>query len=506
MCARLDDVVVDRDHRVSHLTRRRLREEQVVRRCRLPAPVVRFGPYGSTTVSHEGCVDDRRPTTSAGVTAVTDFDADRLLPRRTPRPGPVPVLRVPACAVRRCGASRTTACAWSRGYDEAIAVYHDTATFSNCNAVSGPFAPFPVPLEGDDISEIIEQHRDELPFSDQLPTFDPPQAHRSPRAADAADHAEAPQGERGVHVAARRPSDRRVPSTAASASSSRDYAQPVHAARRSPTCSAFPKRSTSSSGTELAGRHDDRPRSDGDGARWRTSRSSSSTSGSPRYIEDRRREPRDDVMTGLATATFPDGSMPEVHDVMLIASNLFAAGQETTRAPARHHAPAARRAPRAPAAAARRARPHPELHRGSAAAREPAQGHVPAGARRRPTIGGVDDPGGHHRDAAPRRRQPRSRATSSDPNEFRLDRPNGRQHLAFGHGIHTCAGAPLARAEARISARAPPRPHGRHPDLRGRRTARPARADYEYPTTYMLRGLERCTSSSRPFHELFVRR
>src|SRR5439155_17873933 len=48
------------------------------------------------------------------------------------------------------------------------------------------------------------------------------------------------------------------------------------------------------------------------------------------YIEERRREPRDDVMTRLATAPFPDGSLPEVEDVMLIASNLFAAGQETT--------------------------------------------------------------------------------------------------------------------------------------------------------------------------------
>ena len=33
------------------------------------------------------------------------------------------------------------------------------------------------------------------------------------------------------------------------------------------------------------------------------------------YVEDRRRAPRDDVLTGLATATFPDGSMPEVIDV-----------------------------------------------------------------------------------------------------------------------------------------------------------------------------------------------
>ena len=35
-------------------------------------------------------------------------------------------------------------------------------------------------------------------------------------------------------------------------------------------------------------------------------------------------------MTELATATFPDGSLPEVNDVMLIAANLFAAGGETT--------------------------------------------------------------------------------------------------------------------------------------------------------------------------------
>ena len=37
------------------------------------------------------------------------------------------------------------------------------------------------------------------------------------------------------------------------------------------------------------------------------------------------------------------------------------------------------------------------------------------------------------------------------PDELRLDRVNVRQHIAFGHGIHTCAGAPLARAEANVS-------------------------------------------------------
>jgi len=37
-----------------------------------------------------------------------------------------------------------------------------------------------------------------------------------------------------------------------------------------------------------------------------------------------------------------------------------------------------------------------------------------------------------------------------DPQKFWPDRPNRRQHVAFGVGAHYCAGAPLARAEIRI--------------------------------------------------------
>ena len=68
------------------------------------------------------------------------------------------------------------------GYDEAIAVYNDTERFSSCVSVTGPFPGFPVPIEVDEASELIANHRDSLPMSDQLPTMDPPKHtdHRSP--------------------------------------------------------------------------------------------------------------------------------------------------------------------------------------------------------------------------------------------------------------------------------------------------------------------------------------
>ena len=48
------------------------------------------------------------------------------------------------------------------------------------------------------------------------------------------------------------------------------------------------------------------------------------------YVEDRRREPRTDVLTDLALATYPDGSTPDVTAVVRTATFLFTAGQETT--------------------------------------------------------------------------------------------------------------------------------------------------------------------------------
>ncbi|MFB1297098.1 cytochrome P450 [Mycobacterium sp. pW049] len=44
----------------------------------------------------------------------------------------------------------------------------------------------------------------------------------------------------------------------------------------------------------------------------------------------------------------------------------------------------------------------------------------------------------------------RDPAHVDDPDEFRIDRPDSKAHLAFGRGAHFCVGAALARLEARI--------------------------------------------------------
>ena len=45
----------------------------------------------------------------------------------------------------------------------------------------------------------------------------------------------------------------------------------------------------------------------------------------------------------------------------------------------------------------------------------------------------------------------RDRRTYDEPDEFRLDRPSAKDHLAFGGGPHVCPGASLARLEGRIA-------------------------------------------------------
>jgi cytochrome P450 len=85
------------------------------------------------------------------------------------------------------------------------------------------------------------------------------------------------------------------------------------------------------------------------------------------------------------------------------------------------------------------------------------------------------------------------------PDEFLVERTNARQHISFGHGAHTCPGAPLARAEARVSIE---RLLDRMTDVRvSERVHGPAGARrYRYVPTHILRGLRSLQLEFTPAH------
>ncbi len=81
------------------------------------------------------------------------------------------------------------------GYEEAVAVYNDNERFSSCTAVTGPFPGFPVPLEGDDISDLIAAAPRRVAVQRSIADPGSAAAHGPPGTAVEDDHAEAPQGE-----------------------------------------------------------------------------------------------------------------------------------------------------------------------------------------------------------------------------------------------------------------------------------------------------------------------
>jgi len=376
------------------------------------------------------------------------------------------------------------------GYDEALAVYRDPATWSNCNTVSGPFVKLPVPLLGDDISAIIEAHRDGLPFSDQLPSFDPPK-HTDQRGLlmrlitpkRLKENEEFMWGlaDRTIDEFFDRGECEFIP----------EYALPFTLMVIADLL-GVPDADRDEIRAKLAGR--ERPM-----AKFRAGLVESADPAKlahkpleflyerfTGYIEDRRRAPRDDIMTEMAQATFPDGTLPPVDDVMRIAANLFSAGGETTA--------------RLITMCFRRLGDHPDLQqllRDDAALispfieeqlriESPLKGSFRL-ARVPTTVGGIDLRAGTTvfimEDAA--NHDPRQ---FEQPDEFRLDRVNGRSHLGFGQGIHSCAGAPLARAETKVTIQ---RFLDRTRDIRISEAHHgPADArQYRYDPTYMLRGL-----------------
>jgi cytochrome P450 len=372
------------------------------------------------------------------------------------------------------------------GHQEAMAVYSDPATFppndvasgtySSCNAVSGPFVKFSVPVEGDDISDIIVKYRHELPFSDQLPAFDPPNhtAHR--------------------HLLTRLITPKRL-------KENEDFMwqyadRLIDGFVDDGSCElvgAFAEPFTLTVVADLEGV----PEADHSLFREQLSTVHEAVAHKPLeflyerfsdYIADRRAHPRNDILTGLATATFPDGSTPEVNDAALIAANLFAGGQETT---VRLLSFALRMLGERPdlQALVREDRSRiPNFIEETLRLESPLRTQFRM-ARVTTSLAGVDIPAGGTIMLAPGacNRDPRM---FDDPHHFDLERANARQHIAFGHGIHTCVGAPLARAEGRVTIN---RFLDRMDDITisAAEHGPPGSRRYDYLPTFFLRGLQR---------------
>jgi cytochrome P450 len=370
------------------------------------------------------------------------------------------------------------------GYDEASEVYREIDTFSSCNSVIGPFAAFPVPLEGDDVSDIIDRHRDQLPMHEHMVTMDPP-AHTRERALLM--RLLTPKRLRDNEAFMWRLADRQLDEFVADG--------------RCEFISAYTQPFAMLVVADVLGV----PESDHE--RFRDGFGLSATPGEigageqaelglnalawldewfAQYIQDRRREPRNDVLTDLALATYPDGTTPDVTAVVRTASFLFAAGQETTA--------------RLLAAALKYLAENPELQGELRSHRERIPGFVEEAlriespvkadfrlARRSTTIGDVDVEAGTPvmllNGAA--NRDPRR---FECPAEFRIDRANAQSHIAFGRGAHSCPGGPLARVEARVSVE---RILDRMRDIRlsEEHHGPPGARRFSYEPTWVLRGL-----------------
>jgi len=192
------------------------------------------------------------------------------------------------------------------------------------------------------------------------------------------------------------------------------------------------------------------------------------------------------VLTGVASATFPDGRTPEVMDAVRVAANLFAAGGETT---VRLLSTAAMLLAEDQALQTRIREDRslvPNFVEECLRYESPVRGDfrlskVPV------TVEGVDLPAGTTVMLvnAAANRDP---AKFPDPDVFDPTRDNARSHVTFGRGVHTCPGAPLARAEAVIGI-------NRLLDRTGTITideehhGPPDDRQYRYVPTFILRGL-----------------
>ena len=331
------------------------------------------------------------------------------------------------------------------GFEEATEILRNTKDFSSVIAVTGAAVPLPFKPAGDDIAEQLEQHRHEVSGSNILVTYDGPPhaATRSlltslfvPSRLKANQAYMEELAEQTVRDVVARGKCELIQDVAVPyvtlviadllgvPANDRESFREVIAAGPPPGNINAEERPHSNSVLDHLARH------------------------FVGYIQDRRTNPRADVLTELASAKYPDGTTPDLPAIVGVAVFLFAAGQDTSA--------------KLLGNCLRFLTEDKALQQQLRADRSQVAGFIEEVlrlqgstkvtfrlARRKTMVAGREIPAGQKIVIAlsAANRDPRR---WEEPNEFKLGRKKIQEHLAFGRGAHTCIGAPLARAEIKV--------------------------------------------------------
>jgi cytochrome P450 len=368
------------------------------------------------------------------------------------------------------------------GYEEALEVFRRRETFSSCVAVTGPLPPLPFTPRGDDIGEQIKQHQPDMPWSAHLVSQDGT-SHAALRAilTGVLSPGRLRRNEEYIETLTDRLIDKFIDRGRCEFVS--DYAHALSTLVIADLL-GVPEEDREEL-LELLGAP---PTQIGGDAQHKIAPDPLALLEDrfSRYMRERRGNPRGDMMSELANARYKDGTEPDLAVPIRLAKFLFGAGQDTSA--------------RLMASTFRVLGESSELQRLLRAERhripdfieETLRTESPVKvanrlARSTSTIGGISVPAGTVITVGlgAANRDPRH---FEQPNEFKLDRSNVRDHIAFSRGTHACPGAPLARSETRITLE---RFLDRTADIRISEVEHgPTHArHYDYEPTYLLRGL-----------------